>query len=176
MSNYTHKYHSNPEFKEKRLAQTRKWGRSERGRKAKRKWYDEHIGTERGYLLDRWYNLTSRVNRKNRKKVSLDITRKEFFELWEEHKKHHGWNCAYTGKLMTRTRSMNELNLTSKDLLSGKNSLQKVRTNMSVDRIDSDKGYTKDNITFCTWDFNDRKGNISVADIRCILELIESRK
>jgi hypothetical protein len=71
---------------------------------------------------------------------------------------------------------MNELNLTSRDLLSGKNSLQKVRTNMSVDRIDSDKGYTKDNITFCTWDFNDRKGQISVADIHCILELIESRK
>ena len=176
MTYYTERYHSDPEFRKKRNEQTRQWGRSERGRQLKRKWYDEYIGTEQGYLLDRWYTLQSRANNtKDRKNILVEITREEFFELWEEHKKRHGWNCAYTGKPMTRIRSINELNTKSKDLLSGKNSVQKVRTNMSVDRIDSDKNYTKDNIVFCTWDFNDRKGNISVADIRCILKLIKER-
>ena len=51
-----------------------------------------------------------------------------------------------------------------------------IKSNMSIDRIDSSQGYTKDNIVFCTWDFNDRKGNISLEDIRCILNLLETRK
>ena len=93
-------------------------------------------------------------------------------ELWEKHKKKYGgWICAYTGQIMTQTRSMNPVGSAQ-----GKASGIKVKTNMSVDRLDSSKGYTKDNIVFCTWEFNDRKGNVSLEDIRCILNLMESKR
>ena len=117
-------------------------------------------------------------SRGSRKKLSVMITREKFFELWEQHKKRYGgWFCAYTGQPMTRLRSLNKLkNFKSHISNTGKQSGRQVRTNLSVDRIDSEKGYTKDNIVFCTWDFNDRKGNISLEDIRCILNLLESKK
>jgi len=41
---------------------------------------------------------------------------------------------------------------------------------LSIDRFDSDVGYTKDNIVFCRWDFNDRKNSVSVEDCKIIIE------
>ena len=41
---------------------------------------------------------------------------------------------------------------------------------LSVDRFDSNIGYTKENIVFCRWDFNSRKGNIAVEDCIIILK------
>jgi hypothetical protein len=48
---------------------------------------------------------------------------------------------------------------------------------LSIDRFDSDVGYTKNNIVFCRWDFNDRKSNIRVEDCKIIIEkYIERQK
>ena len=77
---------------------------------------------------------------------------------------------------MIHTRNVNELkHSSSRAKMMGNNKI-KIKSNMSVDRINSEKGYTKDNIVFCTWAFNDRKGSISLEDIRCILNLLESKK
>ena len=78
---------------------------------------------------------------------------------------------------MTKQRGGNPvMSVTGGEVLFGKNSSIKVKSNMSVDRINSDKGYTKDNIVFCTWEFNDRKGEVSIRDIGHILDLIERQK
>ena len=174
---YKKRYWSDPIFKAKERKRGKIYNRSTHGRKVKRKNYDKHINTEAGYLRDKWNSMRTK-SRGSRKKLSVMITREKFFELWEQHKKRDGgWFCAYTGQPMTRLRSLNKLkNFKSHISNTGKQSGRQVRTNLSVDRIDSEKGYTKDNIVFCTWDFNDRKGNISLEDIRCILNLLESKK
>ena len=181
ISYYKKRYWSDPIFKARERKRGKIYGTSAQGRKMKRKNYDKQINTEKGYLKDKWNSMKTKSRgggKKDRKKVSLTITREEFYELWEQHKKRYGgWFCAYTGQPMTRLRSMNRLkNFKSHISNTGKQSGRQVRTNLSVDRIDSGKGYTKDNIVFCTWDFNDRKGNISLEDIRCILNLKESIK
>ena len=171
---YKEKYRKDSKFRAREKKRKRDYGRSSHGRKVKRANYAKHMGTEKGYLREKWNSLQSKsrnyadkTRSYQRKAIPVLVTREEFYELWEQHKKRYGgWFCAYTGEKMTHTRSMNE---------SMSNRI-KVKSNMSVDRIDSDKGYTKDNIVFCTWDFNDRKGNISLEDMRCILNLLESKK
>lgn len=40
--------------------------------------------------------------------------------------------------------------------------------NRSIDRIESDKGYTADNVVACDKDFNKRKNDITVQDINIL--------
>ena len=174
VSPYTERYRTDPQFRARERERKKAYSTTSHGRTVKRANYAKHMGTEKGYLKEKWNSLQSKSRNYvdktkgyQRKPTPLLITREEFYELWKQHKKRYGgWFCAYTGKPMTHTRSMNE---------SMSNRI-KVKSNMSVDRIDSDKGYTKDNIVFCTWAFNDRKGSISLEDIRCILNLLESKK
>ena len=49
-------------------------------------------------------------------------------------------------------------------------------TNVSVDRLDASKSYSEANIVFCTWEFNKRKGAITVDDCYKILDIHERRK
>ena len=169
---YREKYKNDPVFREHSLKRHREYNKSHHGRKVKRAVYDKYMQTENGYLTDKWNAISKKAWDKRRKPIAVEINKEEFLELWEKHKKKYGgWICAYTGQIMTQTRSMNPAGPAQ-----GKASGIKVKTNMSVDRLDSSKGYTKDNIVFCTWEFNDRKGNISLEDIRCILNLMESKK
>ena len=175
VSYFKKRYDSDPKFKEYNRKRYKIYSQSEHGRKVKRSNYDKYMETEHGYMTDKWNSIKGRsrkYNKKGRTALPVEITKEEFFELWEKHKKRYGgWFCAYTGKQMTHIRSTNPAELSSR-----KSKKNKVKSNLSIDRIDSDKGYTKDNIVFCTWDFNDRKGNISLEDIRCILNLLESKK
>ena len=180
---YKEKYHKDSKFRAREKKRKRAYGRSSHGRKVKRANYAKQMSTEKGYLREKWNSLQSKSRNYadktrgyQRKAIPVLVTREEFYELWEQHKKRYGgWFCAYTGAKMTHQRNTNELRDSARRSLYGNNKI-KTKSNMSVDRIDSDKGYTKDNIVFCTWNFNDRKGNISLEDIRCILNLIESRK
>ena len=180
---YKEKYRKDSKFRAREKKRKRDYGRSSHGRTVKRANYAKQMRTEKGYLREKWNSLMSKSRNYadktrgyKRKPIPVLVTREEFYELWEQHKKRYGgWFCAYTGKKMTHTRNVNELKSSTHRSLYGNNKI-KTKSNMSVDRIDSDKGYTKDNIVFCTWDFNDRKGNISLEDIRCILNLLESKK
>jgi hypothetical protein len=128
----------------------------------------KYLNTENGFLISKWNDLKKRGKGKLQS-LKNDITREEFFELWEEHKKKYGWNCYYTGKPFRIVRKLAVKGAKKKhsappDLL-------------SIDRFDSDVGYTKNNIVFCRWDFNDRKSNIRVEDCKIIIEkYIERQK
>ena len=173
-SAYQFKYRTDSVWRNAERERLKKYNISAEGRKTKNANYRKRMATEKGYLADKWNS----VKQGGRKKLPVKITKEEFFQLWEDHKKKYGgWFCAYTGKPMTKQRGGNPvMSVTGGEVLFGKNSSIKVKSNMSVDRIDSDKGYTKDNIVFCTWEFNDRKGEVSVRDIGHILDLIERRK
>ena len=128
----------------------------------------KYLNTENGFLISKWNDLQKRAKSKLQS-LKNDITREEFFELWEEHKKKYGWNCYYTGKPFRIVRKLAVKGAKKKhpappDLL-------------SIDRFDSDVGYTKNNIVFCRWEFNDRKNNIRVEDCKIIIEkYIERQK
>ena len=88
------------------------------------------------------------------KEVPL-ISLEDFLILWFEHKKEKGMRCAYSNKIMTFEKGTFE---------------KRISTAVSVDRIDATKGYVKENIVFCRWDFNSRKRNLTLDDVELILK------
>jgi hypothetical protein len=45
-----------------------------------------------------------------------------------------------------------------------------------MDRLDASKPYNEENIVFCTWEFNERKGAVTIDDCYKILDIYERRK
>ena len=126
--------------------------------------------TERGFLMqliNSWYSRAFKNKDYIHRSLYHNITtKKKMFKHWEEHKKKYRYHCFYTKKIMTHLGSVLE---------NGKRTSRKTRTNISIDRIDNEKGYTKENTVFCTWDFNDRKGSITFDMCKKILKAVEQK-
>lgn len=88
-----------------------------------------------------------------KRKIPFDekLTSKDLFELWEK-QKH---KCFYTGICMSLNKE-DKLHL------------------VSVDRIDSSIGYTKDNIVLCTYAFNSFKFNYDIETIKKFIQEIKN--
>ena len=130
-----------------------------------------YLSTESGFLICKWNDIKKRIYKKEKverangdyrksagsrkcERLEHTLTKEEFLQAWEEHKVKYGWNCYYTGKPMKIGRKLavkgaKKRHSTPPDLL-------------SIDRFDSNLGYTKDNIVFCRWDANDMKGSITI--------------
>lgn len=78
-------------------------------------------------------------NTKERKHKGLDISFQDLVDLWEKQK----GLCAYSGVPMTWDDSNRY-------------------TTVSIDRIDSSKGYVRGNIAFCCFTVNIMKSNMPV--------------
>jgi len=110
------------------------------------------------YLKRRWDNM-AKTNRKKRL-----ITYDELLIVWRdfiqdnEKRGLHPFSCAYTGEVMTFIQGEGH-----------------IMTNLSVDRIDNLKPYTKDNITFCTFRFNNKKGEMDINSIRQVLSYFKRK-
>ena len=131
----------------------------------------KYLNTESGFLICKWNDIKKRIYKKEKverangdyrksagsrkcERLEHTLTKEEFLQAWEEHKVKYGWNCYYTGKPMKIGRKLavkgaKKRHSTPPDLL-------------SIDRFDSNLGYTKDNIVFCRWDANDMKGSITI--------------
>jgi hypothetical protein len=48
-------------------------------------------------------------------------------------------------------------------------------SNLSVDRMDNDKPYTKENIAFCTTAFNRKKGELTLELVKKILNVFKKK-
>ena len=151
-------YEKRPEVREKRRLYKLK-----NKEKVKKRQID-YLNTERGFLVSKFNDCRKRSYRDQDKRKSVDfhVTIEDFLQLWQDHKDKYGWKCYYTGLPITIGRSVavkgsEKRNSTPPSLL-------------SVDRFDSNIGYTKENIVFCRWDFNSRKGNIAVEDCIIILK------
>jgi hypothetical protein len=115
------------------------------GRKLCKKCYNiEHVKWEQIKLEEnpieyRIYNIFYAIKkRKEKYKEKLDFDWKYLLELYH---KQNG-KCYYTNRDMIATNKF---------------SAKKQSDSISVDRIDSTKGYSKDNIVLCTWWANDAK-------------------
>jgi len=114
--------------------------------------------TIRGFFMNQYNSKVSIVRKKEKlKKFHEDvpiITLEDLMWLWDEHVRKYGVNCYYTGVPLTFYDPDN----------------LRADTLCTIDRFDSEKGYTMDNIVFCCWAFNKRKNNISIQDCRIILQ------
>ena len=133
----------------------------------------EYANTENGYLTNTYVNISKRhrdkrykyLSDKEKKPHKCYMTKKEFFELWEEHKKKFGYNCRLTGVKMVLQRAQD----------AKKRKYTGYSNGMSVDRLDPTKSYTKENIIFVTNETNKMKGAVTKNLCIKILELYKEK-
>ena len=99
----------------------------------------------------RWYNVTvnSKRKRKYKKGPELNITEEEFLNWCNSQER----KCDYCG--------IKEVDLKNAGLLS---SIGLPVYALGIDRIDSERGYAVDNITFCCYACNKAKGDVYTYD------------
>jgi hypothetical protein len=94
------------------------------------------------------------------------VTWEQFWNLWETHKElHGGLFCAITGKEMTH------IGMNPPDAKKHSRNWN----NVSIDRLDSDKPYTLQNIIFVRWKINKMKNDFPIRYMKKILQIYEDR-
>lgn len=102
-------------------------------------------------LKKRLYDAMNRAKSKNQ---YYDIDINFMYDMWNKQK----GKCALTGIPMTVTKS------------------GRTNTNVSIDRIDSNKGYTKDNVQLVCSAINFMKSNLSLNDFIMYCESVINYK
>jgi len=144
-----------------------------RSKTNKEKLDEQWLRTEPGFFSDMWNTMKKRCSPEYMKKHSpnrkIQINngikgRNHLLELWEKQKKLLGGPyCIYTGVELTTVRHR------------GKGFTGYTKTNISLDRLDPNLSYQEDNIVFCSWEFNNKKGAVSPEDCKKILKVYEER-
>ena len=149
-------------FNEKFVPGVRK--RTKKQRKRHSKTDKENKKTMRGFFVNQYNAKISTIRKREKlKKIHKDvpiITLEDLLWLWGEHVRKYGVNCYYTGVPLTFYDPDN----------------LRADTLCTIDRFDSERGYTIDNIVFCCWEFNKRKNNIGIKDCIRILKRYNERR
>ena len=164
---FTVKYHTMSEEEKENVLKSKRRSYSS-VRRAKNIVY---LNTEAGFIISKYHDMKKSCKRKQAREINADkkielLSQEEFLELWTQHKAKQGITCGYTGEplLMQRKtpRKDGVKHKTPKNLL-------------SVDCLDPEIGYTKENIVFCSWGFNDRKNAVKIKDCYLIIKKHEER-
>ena len=123
---------------------TRAW--KEKNKESKIKKDQEYRSTEKGYFKKMWSAV--KLSKHGNEFKDYD----EFFNHWVEQQKTYGKKCPYLNIEMTTIRGVQSL--------FGKKT-KTCPTNISRDRIDSSKPYSKKNLMFVSWKVNSMKSNIT---------------
>ena len=132
---------------------------------------NKYINSERGYIKETINSIFIRCRRNNnRKKWIPECTKEEIYEELMLYIQDHGRHCEYCKEPWTYKR-----------LLGVRGGGVKKRgasifTNFSIDRLDSEKTYTPDNLVFCCIGCNNRKNQVRLSDIINILRVWMPRK
>ena len=118
-----------------------------------------YANTENGYLTNTYNTMKKKykseryrgLSEKEKDPHRCHMTKEEFFQLWEEHKKQFGYRCRLTGIKMVLQRAQDPK---KRRYLGYSNA-------MSVDRLDPKIGYTKDNTVFISNEANKIKGAVT---------------
>jgi hypothetical protein len=130
-----------------------------------------YLNTEEGFILAKYHDVCRSCKRKQARPINADkkielLSQEEFLELWTQHKAKQGITCGYTGEpLLIQRKNPRKDGVRNK---APKNLL-------SVDCLDPEIGYTKENIVFCSWGFNDRKNAVKIKDCYLIIKMHEER-
>ena len=142
-------------------------------RKCKKQRDLEYAKTEIGYLnicyaaiKNRYKNMRYKdLSEKEKDRHRCYVTKEEFLQMWEEHKKQFGYRCRLTGIKMVLQRAQDPK---KRRYLGYSNA-------MSVDRLDPKIGYTKDNTVFISNETNKTKGAVTKQLCISILKLFEEK-
>ena len=164
-------YHTwSKEKKENYLQKKREYNK--RVYKKKQKTNLEYLNTEAGFIIAKYQDMKKSRKRKQGRLINTDkeielLSQEEFFTLWEEHKAKHGYNCGY----------YNDEPIIMKASAPNKNGKRNPvpKNLLSVDCLNPEKGYTKENIVFCGWAVNDRKNAVRKKDCYLFLKKYEER-
>ena len=137
--------------------------------------------TERGYLKMRYYCIKGREFTKHKwsRKSKCFFTFDELHAAWEKHKSIYGMKSAWGPGI-----NHLEQHLPVTMIQHGKGQIGKVggikgskliKSNLSIDRLDSNRDYTLQNIIFIRSDENDRKKDTSYEDCKIQIRLHEER-
>jgi len=129
-----------------------------------------YANTKPSFLLSSYYSMTGQYRRKIRenfpkerlKSYEVSISKEEFLDMVSTYEKQKGFVCQGTNMPLTNLRNLNT-------------GVKNCPTNFSVDRLDTQIGYSKENIIFVSWEFNQRKNSIKPKDCFAILKLYKER-
>ncbi len=141
----------------------------------------EYRNTENGYLRERYYSMSTKELSKNKwsRKSKCFFTFDEFLAAFEKHKSIYGMRSAW-GPGPDHL----EEHLPMTMIHEGKGQLGKkgapkgskrTASNLSVDRLDTNRDYTLQNIIFIRYDENRRKSDSSYSDCKIQMSLHEQR-
>ena len=130
-----------------------------------------YVNTEHGYLVGVYNSIKKKVRaaryknlpEQQKEKYKCYVTQEEFNELWEQHKNKHGYKCALTGI---------EMILKRKKKTGGTVGYE---NGFSVDRLNPNIGYTKENIIFITNLANKLKNAVTKELCIAVLKAYEER-
>jgi|TARA_R110002012_G_scaffold103056_1_gene242821 hypothetical protein len=117
---------------------------------------------EKSYVEGKYVHMAKPSNKAKARSVDIrcKVSKEEFLEMYEQHKRliktkrpeSDGRLCRYCYNRFTFMTGFK-------------------RTNVSIDRLDSDKGYEKGNIVFSCGECNDRKNQISIDMCKRVVEV-----
>lgn len=142
-------------------------------KKCNEKISDIYLNTERGFMIAMYNTMKKKVRSiryrnlsdKEKEKHRCHITKDEFFELWENHKKKFGYRCRLTGVKIVCQRARGKIGAAFLGYSNG----------VSADRLDPSIGYTKDNIIFISNEANKLKNAVTKELCIKILELYKEK-
>ena len=132
---------------------------------------NKYINTERGYVMEVITGIFNRYKKKDkRKKWKPECTKEQIYVELMLYIQDHGRNCEYCKVPWTykRTLGVRQQGYTGLG--------PKVETNFSIDRLDSTKTYTTDNLVFCCIGCNNRKNAVRLSDIVNITKVWKKRR
>ena len=164
---FTVKYHTMSEEEKENVLKSKRRSYSS-VRRAKNIVY---LNTEAGFIISKYHDMKKSCKRKQAREINADkkielLSQEEFLELWTQHKAKQGITCGYTGEPLLMQRK-----IPRKDGVRNK----VPKNQLSVDCLDPEIGYTKENIVFCGWGFNDRKNAVKIKDCYLIIKMHEER-
>jgi hypothetical protein len=115
--------------------------------------------SERGFLVNMFNSMKKRENY-----IASEFPDKEaFIQYWKEQKVRTGWICPGTG--ITMTTKIPTMNIKKSNN----------PTNLSSDRILPWVGYTKKNLIFTCWKYNNDKNAMTPKMAKAYLRIVKER-
>ena len=132
---------------------------------------NKYINSEKGYVNETICGIFIRCHRNNsRKKWVPECTKQDIYDELMLNIQDHVRICEYCKEPWTYKRTMGTRGT------GAKKRGPKIETNFSIDRLDSEKTYTIDNLVFCCIGCNNRKNQVRLSDITNILRVWMPRR
>jgi len=142
--------------KERSIRQTLEW------RKNNKEKYDKttkkRLNSEKGFMRVMWQSIKD--SDKDNSFKDFD----DFYNHWLEQKKIYGMKCPGTG-----------IEMTTKLLFNKKGKYKRCVTNISKDRVLNSKGYSRQNLIFTSWKYNNAKSSFTPEMAKAFLKMVEER-